>query len=342
MTSVYVCAPGGHENIASSIARRGYLDYLRERGRLVVWTGASADGYVAGLRLEPGDVRTGSFRVWLGRAVLDSLRGPTRIAVDTGRVDVSTRHSLHMWMLAVLMVIAYPRGGRGIWRGKAVDETTGNPLLLLPYRVVSALCRGPMGESTPLPDWAFRLGTATERWSTDRPLAALVLRGDRPMPSPEWMAWFEKLTSGLGLEPAVLVHSSTDYLQSQHLSRSLGGTYRAWMVDNHADQEQTVRDVYARSAIVVGDRVHALIAGATEGAVPLGWVEGATGSAAATFDPVGMAWVGLWEGDAGERLPIIDAHQLADYQDLLRRGVDRCRVRLGRIERPVGVSDDLD
>ncbi|SNT30367.1 hypothetical protein [Rhodococcoides kyotonense] len=335
MSAVYVCAPGRSGNIASSMSRRGYLDYLRERGHLVVWTGSSSPDYVAGLGLDDTDVRTGSFRVWFGRAVVGAVSGPTRIAVDTGRVEVGVRHSMHMWMLALLMVIALPRGGRGIWRGRGVDASSGNPVVLLPYRIVSALCRRSMDDG--LPNWAFRLGTPTSRWGTDRPLAALVLRGDRPRPSDEWMAWFTATTSNLGLEPAVLVHSTDDYLSSQHLSRALGGQYRAWFVGNHADQEQTVRDVYARSAIVVGDRVHALVAGATEGAVPLGWVE--SGSVGTTFDAVGMPWVGRWEGDAVERFPALDLALLAEYRGVMTEAVDRCRAVLGRVD-PVEVGHD--
>ncbi|OAK54770.1 hypothetical protein [Rhodococcoides kyotonense] len=328
MSTVYVCAPGRTGNIASSIARRGYLDYLRERGHLVVWTGTSSPDYVAGLGLDANDVRTGSFRVWLGRAFVSALRGPTRIAVDTGRVEVGARHSMHMWMLAALMIVAFPRGGRGIWRGRGVDASSANPLVLLPYRLVAALCR--RRHPRPLPDWAFRLGTPVDRWETDRPFAAVVLRGDRPRPSDTWMEWFAATTSALGLEPAVLVHSSADYLTSQHLSRALGGQYRAWFVENHADQEQTVRDVYARSALVVSDRVHALVAGATEGAVPFGWVESSSDTVGPVFDAVGMPWVGRWEGDAAERFPTIDADLLEECRATMTESVERCRRVLGR------------
>nr|WP_296773614.1 hypothetical protein [Rhodococcus sp. (in: high G+C Gram-positive bacteria)] len=321
MTTVHVRAPESHGDVFDSIGRRAYLDSLREYGDLVVWTGSSSPQHVSGLGLQSSDTATGSYRRWFTTAFVAAARGRARIAVDPYQ-----RSSLHTWSLVSLVLLARARRSRALISGfgestAVADATFG----AFGDRLVDSA----VSES----QWSFRLGTSVSEWIASRPYAALALRGDRPPPSPAWIEWFEATTSTLGLTPAVVVHASEDYLSAQSLSHSLPGTYQAFFVSDHADHERALREVYARSALLVSDRPSALILGATEGAVPIGWVESSIGEIGATFDALAMPWVGRWEGDAAERLPAIDDATLAESAARLAAVVHRERVRLGRSDR---------
>jgi hypothetical protein len=58
--------------------------------------------------------------------------------------------------------------------------------------------------------------------------------------------------------------------------------------ESHAEWEKKVRALHRESAIVASDRIHALIVGATEGAVPLAVSSGSTEKALRTLKPGGF------------------------------------------------------
>ncbi|OZE84923.1 hypothetical protein CH304_07095 [Rhodococcus sp. 15-649-1-2] len=346
MSRVFVWATGQDDNLGDSALRRGYLDALRRRGKLTVWHGPASAGFVTGLGFQPGDRRTGSYRFWFLRALSTVLRVRTFIAVNAGEVPVSRMGAARMTTLVPLILLARIRGGGGLWLGAGVPDPLGDRSLAAPYRLVAAVCsetgfrdessRTVVGKRPVMPDWAFALGTATAQWPElkERTLITLILRGDRPAPSEEWLAWFAKMSARLGLTPAVVVQVRRDYRRAQELSTAYAPDYFAWFVDDHAEHEASVREVYRRSAVVVSDRLHALIFAATEGAVPIGWVESSTGKVRRHFDTWGMRWVGANEGSPPFRLPMLDAGQLVELHDRLIAAVEDCRRQLDGIAAP--------
>lgn len=347
MSTVFVWATGQDDNLGDSALRRSYLDALRRRGALTIWRGPASAGFISGLGLQAGDRQLSSFRRWYISALVGAVRSRTEVAVNAGEVPVSRRGAVRMASLIVLILFCRLRGGGGLWYGAAVPNPLGDNKLAVPYRVVASICSAVrvrealsyqvLGERKLMPDWAFALGAPTEDWRRmkHRPLITLLLRGDRAKPSPEWLTWFEKLAVELDLTPTVVVQVGRDYLFAQELSDALAPEYTAWFVDQHSEQEASVRDVYSQSAVVVSDRLHALIFAATEGAVPLGWVESSGGKVKSHFDAVGMDWVGLFEGKAVGALPILSKSQLDDLHVRLRDGVVVARSELA------SVSEDL-
>lgn len=340
MTRVFVWATGQDDNLGDSALRRGYLQALRSRGRLTVWTGAASLGFVSGLGLEEGDRRTGSYRLWYARALSSAVRQRTLVAVNAGEVPVSRMGAVRMLSLVFLILLANVRRGGGIWYGAGVPNPLDDRRLAVSYRLVAMLCseirvreessRAVVGRRELMPDWAFALGTPVAEWpsSDERPLIALVLRGDRSDPSREWLDWFEKLSVQLNLKPAVVVQVGRDYRRAQDLSALLAPDYFAWFVDDHADHEASVREIYRSSAVIVSDRLHALIFGATEGAVPIGWVESSGGKVRRHFDSWGMEWVGEHEGESPTSLPVLDSAQVAELHLRLRDSVVASREQL--------------
>lgn len=68
-----------------------------------------------------------------------------------------------------------------------------------------------------------------------------------------------------------------------------------------------MREVFSESLIVIGDRLHGLIVGATEGAVPLGWVESSSGKIARHFSHLNFESTYQHEGDSAANYPVLDS-----------------------------------
>lgn len=340
MNRVFVWATGQDDNLGDSALRRAYLSALRDLGSLTVWHGPASPGFIAGLGIMQDDRTTASYQSWFVSAVISAARQRTFIAINAGEVPVSRRGAARIVTLIPLILFAQARRGGGVWMGAGIPKPGSGKVLALPYRVLASVCRevgvrdesstAVVGNQTLMPDWAFALGTEVADWvaPSERPLITAVLRGDRGKPSDEWLAWFKKLSSELGLSPAVVVQVRRDYVRAQELSSLFAGDYLAWFVDDHAEHEATVREVYRRSSVVVSDRLHALIFGATEGAVPLGWVESSFGKVRRHFDSWQMNWVGVHEGEAGNNLPILDRKLLLDLHGQLGNSVQRLRKQL--------------
>lgn len=335
---VFVWATGQDDNIGDSLLRRAYLDALRQLGSLHVWSGPASKGFTSGLGLEPSDRQLTSFREWYGAALRSSLRRPTFVAMNAGEVPVSRKGAARLSALALLAIICRLRGGGGLWVGAGVPSS--KPGLVLAYKAAARACvfvrwREPGSEAIVAhrgtsPDWAFALGEPTSDWLDhgSRSQMAVVLRGDRPAPSPEWIDWVKKLSETLRLRPTLVVQVKRDDSRAAELAEKLGAGLLAWNHEDHALQEDAVRDLYAQSAVVVGDRLHGLIVAATEGAVPLGWVESSKGKVGRHFKVVGLDWVGRHEGAAVEILPVPTSEELAVLAIELEAAVEAARQNL--------------
>lgn len=182
------------------------------------------------------------------------------------------------------------------------------------------------------PDWAFTLGSDVRSWKPfgDRPLIALAMRGDRPEPSAEWIEWFVRLCQTLRLEPVVVVQVKRDGDRAISLANRVGGRVLAWQSESHWTHEKRLREVYSSAAIIVGDRLHGLIVAATEGAVPIGWVESSGGKIARHFDAANMPFVGQFEGNRAELLTEFLAEDVSSLSANLSLQIASARAMLAR------------
>ncbi len=116
------------------------------------------------------------------------------------------------------------------------------------------------------------------------------MRGDRPAPSDAFIRSVRDVSNELGLRPVVVNQVVRDLARSRELATSLDAEFlEPWEGGPHAEFEARIRDVYARSAVVVSDRLHALVLGFTEGAVPVGATQGSSEKLDRTFAGAGIA-----------------------------------------------------
>ncbi|MFF0817864.1 polysaccharide pyruvyl transferase family protein [Rhodococcus sp. NPDC003318] len=343
-SEVYIWATGQDDNIGDSLLRRAYISELRAHGRVVVWVGESSQQFIAGLGLSESDRIIGNYFRWFAHALIAGIRRPTLVAVNAGEVPISRRGAFRMMTLAFLLGPLRMRGGRGVWVGAGIPVRSANRYLVRPYSLVAGQCtyvrfRDP--ESVSLvadsvevePDWAFSLGTPIEHWSTpsSRAHLALVMRGDRARPSAEWITWVKQISEALNLKPIVVVQVKRDNEMAEWLGRELDCVVSVWDDSDHSRREATVRRIYAESRVVVGDRLHGLIVAATEGAVPIGWVESATGKIQRHFGVIGLEWVGKCEGSPAADYEVLSESALSSMVNQLEVAVAEARIRLDRV-----------
>lgn len=344
--SVFVWATGQDENIGDSLLRRAYIASLREYGDVSPWTGRASDEFLAGLGLSTSERAFRSYAEWYWAALRSGWARPTVVAVNAGEVPVSRKGALRMLTLAALILWTRIRGGQGVWVGAGVPRKGVRKFLAWPYVLVASLCkyvRFRDSESRSVlaatgdvaPDWAFALGTATTEWKPrdDRSLLAVVIRGDRERPSVEWISWIRETADLHGLAPIVVVQVRRDAAMADWLAEEIGGSVSSWESGDHRSREAEVRRIYAESALVVGDRLHGLIVGATEGALPLGWVETSTGKVRRHFDTVGLEWPGGQEGRPPREYAVLTGAEMDAMRHSLVEAMDHARVRLDSVGR---------
>ena len=275
MTEIFVPGIGQHDNIGDIILRRQLLDWLRPVGRLHIYVGNSPSGYDEALSSSPDDIVYRSFAQWYRVAMATASRGDAAYVSKPGEIQLTVRGMKeHVSMLPLLALIrrrggAVVRVGAGSRNFAALPRMLMRPAISLSELVVwrdrdTADYLG--GEV--MPDLAFGEGAAAGP-ALERDTLAVSLRYDRQMPPIEWLDGVQQFAGDSGLRIAVLTQVLRDRERSRSLSHALGAELVDWDGRNHGKQEEVLRSVYQRSALVLSDRLHVLIAAITEGAVPL-------------------------------------------------------------------------
>lgn len=343
LPTVFAWITGERTNVGDSLLRRPYVRALARFGNLDVWTRRSTPAFLSGLSLPPTARVEPSFVKWYGRLLLSAMRHETILALNAGQTP-STRSAVPA---AILLDIAtkliHLRGGRVVWLGASLAPELTRLQSAAYVRLarsadVVAWREGRSWELTKLgdvqPDWAFAEGTAPALWNLDeRRTLAIVIRGDRPHPGVEWVGWIARTAQDLNLDVCAIVQVEADADRAHELAEALGGAVMPWQPGtSHADQERAVREVYRRSALVVGDRLHGLVMAATEGAVALGWVPTSRGKIGLHFAPVDLRWVSDHEGHEFDSVPELTQSRLAAMREDLQAKIELARTRLSAVD----------
>lgn len=272
MTSVFVPAVGQYDNIGDVILRRPHLAMLRPHGTLHVYLGHHPEGYAAGLDLDASDVVYRSFRQWY-TALLEHARTETvHYAFKPGEIQLSVPGlKEHVVMVPALRAV-HNSGGRVVRIGAGaralarVPRAMMRPSLALTDLSVwrDADTAAFLGGET-MPDLGFATGPERPPLA-ERDLLVLSLRGDRPTPPPVWLSGMRRLAAHLGVAPMVVTQVARDSGRSAELARALDAELLDFDGHDHAGQEAALRAAYGRAAAVSSDRLHVLIAAATEDA----------------------------------------------------------------------------
>jgi hypothetical protein len=120
-----------------------------------------------------------------------------------------------------------------------------------------------------------------------------------------------------GLEPILVSQVKRDDVQHLRLAHALDIKVVSWDGRTHAEQLQRVQDAYARSRVVVSNRLHALIFGMQEGAVPVAMLDGNSDKLLSTLEhvlPIISIPTSLMGLDSIDWHAMFDANRLDDIR----------------------------
>jgi hypothetical protein len=276
---LFVLATGQDDNIGDVVLRREYFDRLRKLGRLHIFVGTSSADFLDGLRLHHSDCVYEELEKWHSAAWRKLIRAKVWFVDKPGELQLDSRTMRRQLKLVPLIVGIRLRKGQVLRLGmamRAVDSLQLRRLRRL-FRLSTETYWRDTDTSTAIgygavaPDWAFgwRAHEDSERQDR-RPYIAVSYRGDRDAPSGRTLESLAELARNHSRRLVVVTQVRRDSQRSLELASNLGAELVPWPPGrSFADQEEVLRMVYRKSALVVSDRLHVLIVGMTEGAVPL-------------------------------------------------------------------------
>jgi polysaccharide pyruvyl transferase WcaK-like protein len=348
--TILASAVGQYDNVGDTVLRRGFLDHLRTLAPLRVWVGDKSDDYISGLGLQPGDVAVSDGAQWRGAVSRQLATGGGLYAFDTGETEVQAAFAKRYAKLAPLLALNRARGGMAVQLGVGVRESTR---WRAPIGAVLRLCdevswrddasRRIMGFGSVTPDWAFALGSPDDvLFDADRPRPKLAIayrqglsHAAREKPTAQWYDAVRRIAASFALEPVTVAQIRRDGPLAEEIAAELGCDAVVWPDDNHARQEERLRAVYRDSAVVLSDRLHAVVIAATEGAVPVALSAGAMDKTTRTLEGAGIARTSVDRALPDPDAAIAVVADALGRRDEIMRAVQSARVRLH------GVTADL-
>jgi hypothetical protein len=316
-----------HENAGDALINRELISLLRPFGRLTIASAGAPDHFIAQLGLSPGELRYKSrVGLWL-RAFLSGfsarLRGRQRPFLVLTPGDPGGVLDHNVLMRGLLMLALHGAGVRIIRLGVSLSRMS-------PGRVrFEALMSGihthiGVRDTQSLsiaqtfgfrnvdyfPDLAFRVPPLERlpRQADDRRLSVVfALRDDNldPAKKGELIAYLDQFVGSLKGRFVPCITFVAQVQADARFMRELACRYgpaEAMSIIEEQDLAHLQR-IYARTDIIVSNRLHALLYGAAQGAVPLALLlPGANAKIASLFGDVGLAEhaIDVTKGEGGD------------------------------------------
>lgn len=284
--AIFLSLFGQCDNLGDSVLRRPWYETFRGLGPIHAAVGDHGTDYLSAFPLDTRTTLYSSNLKWAAAALTSAARRRTVMAFVAGEVVTTPKSALVYALYGLIARAVRIRGGHAVLAGVGV-KINSRAWVVRVLRWMIAPCeivvtRDPASAAllqVPAvgPDWAFLDGQptgadVTAGWSARRTMA-VSLRGDQPAPAPETIAVLGRAARLAGLDVVVVSQVRRDDERCRDLAHQLGREVETslvtWDIGNHPEHELLVRGIYRRCAVVVGDRLHALIIAMTEGAVPL-------------------------------------------------------------------------
>ncbi|WP_027133200.1 hypothetical protein [Geminicoccus roseus] len=345
---VFVWCTGQDDNIGDVVLRRRLLDELRPFGTLHIFLADASVEFVQALSLAIDDVVYEDHERWKATLNEAARRGPVLSIGKPGELQID-RIALRRALRRLLMHRRVVRNGGLVLQlgiGARSQPRSWMSLFRLAFRYhQQVLWRDPQSQAhfgfgAVMPDWGFgdlgpKRPAAPLEATGPRDLVAISMRGDRPIPGRPWLDGVKAFCQESGLSPVVVTQVRRDGERSRVLAHELGSYLVDWNDQTHVAQELRLRDIYARSALTISDRLHVLIVGFTEGSVPLCMLDRAEHKVGRHFDAAGYPGASI--DVSGQAAGEIARHLHAAHA----RAAEVAAARLKVLERIGEVGRDL-
>lgn len=303
-------ATGAYGNIGDVVIRRRAIGWVAGEGQLHVYVGSADEQWVDQLRL-PHDAVCYSrdqMRQWLSLPL--RRRAPRALVFDPGALPLS-RHALPVeGLFLALCALVRLRGGVVLRPPRGVGGA--HPLTLAVYRAAVRISQLTLwrttksleivGRGTLAPDTAFQERAVwTEHPDEERNLLVVSLRGRRAEPAAEWYRAIRGVAESAHLEVVAVAQVREDDERCRVVVERLRGVgvdarWIAWGDSTDREQEEILRAIYTRTALVVTDRLHVAILASVAGAVPVEYISAPSDKISSHFGQIGISGIS-WDAD---------------------------------------------
>lgn len=293
---VLIYLSGPYKNVGDALIRRRALAWAREVGSVTVLLGGNpSQAWSEALGLTVDDTVLRSKSEWV-RAAISGATRPV-LFIEPGEFNTDRRFlPFHAFMLSVAILVRL-RGGSVVQMPRSLARRS--PLGTMLYR--SAFHRRGRilwreqpswtffnGRGEVVPDIAFDDPESVGATSYPRDILVVSTRSDRPSLDERHLGWVKAFAGQRNLTIVTVSQVAEDDSRTVELAESLEARPMLWGSRTSNEQEALVRDLYARSVVVISDRLHVLVLAALHGASPTEIVPAPNGKAAKHFDAVGL------------------------------------------------------
>lgn len=295
--TTFMTLRGQFDNVGDVILRRQLGRWIP--GPSVAYVGAAPDEFIDGLELCAETQVERSFGHFARAMALAPPR--SSYVFKPGETQLSPAGMKENLGLVPLLARLRSRGGSAVRVGVgARGDSHRYAALCRPSIALSSInmwrdarTHELMGRGGVMPDLAFGEGSDPSDWIHDRSLLVVSLRGDRPAPNDAWLAAVMHCASERSLDIVVISQVRRDDESATALASILGVDAVLCQRRTSSEIESELRGIYRRSALVVSNRLHVLIAALTEGARVSCCVPGGSTKIFDHLDVVGLGEVAV-------------------------------------------------
>jgi polysaccharide pyruvyl transferase WcaK-like protein len=281
---IFVVLNGQEDNIGDVVLRRYHLQALSRLGEVHAFVPNVSDSFRASLTQGTPAVTYVDRKKWMAKALQSIGSGDWLLSYNSGEFQCAYPSTRWFLPLSIVGRVAQLRGGKVVMAGMGTrdDKKPWKYLVQQAARAADyvswrdAMTPDIMQLGSLGIDWGFKRGDESLPLHDDeRRTLALTFRFDRPLPSTAHLDAVKRFAEAHRLDVVPFAQVRRDNQSAQVLAEHFDTDPLLWPdATTHADQEDAVRSLFSRSALVLSDRLHALIVGTAEGAVPVGLVHG--------------------------------------------------------------------
>lgn len=307
--NIFIPIVGQFSNVGDTLHRRILLDWLKDAGILHIYIGKAPASFISGLQLPANSILYRNVYSWLWKLMLSGYK-KTDFVFNPGEMTFRKKRLFYELLLIPFLILTRLKKGSIMRIGVAAKSNTSInfPFLwrlclslttAIYWRTNDSKERFGLGEVAP--DLGFADDTHSLKGSLandKRDLLIVSMRADRKEPSDNWISAIKAVAKRSNLTIKTLSQVKMDNSRTTKLGKKLSAEAVVWNdCFNHIEQEDRVRDIYAKAKIVLSDRLHVLIAAATEGCIPSCVLTARSDKVRHHFDVVGFEGVELLSED---------------------------------------------
>lgn len=280
---VFLSVSAQEENLGDLVLRRVVIRWLRQLDvDLHVYVGQMPAKYIQLLELNEARVYSSS-KAWVRQLVKGSAKRNVDLLFSPGQQGLVLRRLEveHAHVNLALAGLVRASGGAVIKLGRSLEGDS--KVMLRLERLLCKLCnlyvlRDPLSASkigtnvVTAPDLAVASEPRPKPTLDGRTYFAISWRYDRDIDY-DFLRAACSASKQNGLTPIIVTQVWTDSKKQQLLARELGIDHLDWTDRDHGRQLEAVTNLYSNCAVVLSNRLHALIFAWNAGAIPAGYSE---------------------------------------------------------------------